>query len=85
MTYENDALMPILVAEVTARTSAFANLSAAEEGKMLSLTTDQKRMVGDNDRRAKEEFLKKLPAINNPSVRMHPKYQAYAAAQGGGH
>lgn len=83
MTYENDPLMPILVNEVNARTSAFANLTSAEEGKMLSLTADQKRMVGDNDRRAKEEFLKKLPAISNPSIRMHPKYQAYAAAQGG--
>ena len=74
MTYENDPLMPILVDEVNNRTQAYANLSSAEESEMLMLTTEQKRLIGENDRRVKEEFLTKLPAINNPGVRMHPKF-----------
>jgi len=74
MTYENDPLMPILVDEVNNRTAAYASLSAAEESEMLSLTAEQKRLIGENDRRVKEDFLSRAPAINNPGVRMHPKF-----------
>jgi len=83
MTYKNDPLMPILHEEITKRTSAYSNLSSEEESAMLSLNADQKRIIGENDRKAKVEFLGKLPAINHAGVRMHPKYQAYAAAHGG--
>jgi hypothetical protein len=83
MTYENDPLMPILVSEVTNRTAAYANLSSAEESEMLMLTAEQKLLIGKDDKRVYNEFLQKLPAINNPGVRMHPKFQAHAAATGG--
>lgn len=82
MTYENDPLMPILETEVNNRTAAYANLSAQEESDLLMLTPEQKQIIAGNDRRAKDEFLTKLPAINNPGVRMHPKFQAYAASTG---
>lgn len=38
MTYEGDPLLPIVAAEVEARTSAYANLSAEEESNLMSLT-----------------------------------------------
>jgi len=51
MTYENDPLLPILQAEVEARTSAYANLSAEEESKLMSLTADHKRIIAENDKK----------------------------------
>lgn len=40
MTYKNDPILPILQDEIHARTTAFKQISAAEESKMLSLTAD---------------------------------------------
>ena len=83
MTYEGDPLLPILQAEVEARTSAYANISAEDESKLMSLTSDHKRIIAENDKKAKQEFLQKPPSINNPGVRLHPKYQAFAKTLGG--
>lgn len=57
MTYEGDPLLPMLQAEVANRTAAYANLSADEEGKLMSLTDDHKRIIAGNDRKSKQEFL----------------------------
>ena len=46
--------------------------------KMMSLTSDHRRIISDNDRKAKQEFLGKLPNVSNPGVRMHQKYLTYA-------
>jgi hypothetical protein len=78
MTYENDPLLPILTEEVMSRTSAYQSLSAEEESAMLSLTADQKRIVVDQDRKAKQEFLTATPNINNAAVKAHEKYREYA-------
>lgn len=83
MTYQGDPLLPILQNEVEARTNAYANISAAEESKLMSLTADHRRIIAENDRKAKQEFLQKLPSVSNPGVRMHPKYQAFASQIGG--
>ena len=40
MEYVNDPILPILITEINARTAEFANLSAADESKLLSLNTD---------------------------------------------
>jgi hypothetical protein len=40
MTYEKDPLLPIVQQEIENRTKAYAGLSAAEEGAMLSLTNE---------------------------------------------
>ena len=45
MTYENDPLLPLVTAEIDARTNAFKGLSAEEESKLLQLTDDQKRII----------------------------------------
>lgn len=77
MTYEGDPLLPILQSEVENRTSAYANLSSEEESKLMSLTADHKRIIAENDKKAKQEFLSKTPAMANPGVRMHSKYLGY--------
>lgn len=83
MTYKNDPLLPILQTEIANRTSAYANLSAEEEAKLLSLSDENKKVIASSDRRAKEEFLKSAPSINNPGVRMHEKYANYVKSVGG--
>jgi hypothetical protein len=51
MTYENDPLLPMLQAEVNSRISHFKGLTPQEEGKMLSLNADQKKIIRDNDKK----------------------------------
>lgn len=50
---------------------------------MLTLNDDQKRIVTDQDRKAKSEFLNAMPAINNAGVKLHPKFKSYVSALGG--
>ena len=57
MTYKGDPLLPIVAEEVQNRTAAFAGLSAEEESKLMSLTGDHKRIIAENDKKAKVEFL----------------------------
>jgi len=52
-------------------------LNAEEEGKLLSLTADQKKLIADQDKRDKAAFLGQAPNIPNPGVKTHPKYLAY--------
>lgn len=79
MTYKNDPLLPILQSEVANRTAAYANMSAAEESNLLALNAETKKVIAASDRRAKEEFLQSAPSINHAGVRMHEKFQNYAA------
>lgn len=51
MKYENDPLLPILQNEMTTRIAHFKGLSAEEEGKLLSLSAEQRRTVADLDRK----------------------------------
>lgn len=51
MKYENDPLLPMLQEEMQKRIAHFKGLSPEEEGKLLSLTADQKRVVADLDRK----------------------------------
>jgi hypothetical protein len=47
MKYESDPLLPILQGEMQARIAHFKGLSAEEEGKLLSLNADQRRVIAD--------------------------------------
>jgi hypothetical protein len=51
MKYEYDPLLPILQNEMQARIAHFKGLTAEEEGRLLSLSADQKRVVADLDRK----------------------------------
>ena len=52
---------------------------------MLSLNADQKKIISEADKREKNSFLSSLPSINNPSVKTHPKFIAYADSVGAKH
>ena len=59
------------------RISHFKGLSAEEEGKLLSLTAEQRRVIADNDRKSKIEYLGTAPNINNPGIKSHEKYKNF--------
>ena len=57
MTYKNDPLMPILTDEINNRVNAFKQLNSEEEGKLLSLNQDQKKIISEADKRDKQAYL----------------------------
>lgn len=69
MKFEHDPLLPILQGEMQNRIAHFKGLSAEEEGKLLSLNADQRRVVADLDRKAKEDYLHATPNINIPGLK----------------
>lgn len=78
MTYKNDPILPILRQEIDNRVNAYKALNAEEEGKLLSLNADQKKVISDADKRDKQAFLAAVPNINNPGVKSHEKYKQFA-------
>ena len=78
MKYENDPLLPILQQEMQQRIAHFKGLSPAEESKLLSLSSEQRRTIADMDRKAKVDYLGTVPNINNPGVKSHEKYKNFA-------
>ena len=82
MEYENDPLLPILQSEIEARTSAYKNLTPAEETNLLMLTDAQKKAVVDADKQAKIGYLAQGPAISNAGVKAHDKFRAYETSIG---
>lgn len=77
MTYSDDKILPMIEAEMAARLEKFKGLSAEEESALLSLTEEQKKIVADNDRKYKNEFLAVAPAITHGTVKNTEKYQGY--------
>lgn len=84
MEYENDPLLPILQKEIESRTSAFVNISAAEEQKLLMLNDTQKKAILEQDKSTKNGFLAATPKITNAGVKSHDKFKLYEASIGGG-
>ena len=54
-----------------------SGMTKEEEGKMLSLSAEQKKVVAENDRKLKNEFLAAAPQISHGTVKMNEKYKAY--------
>jgi hypothetical protein len=51
MSYNNDPILPYVLKEIKARTEEYKSLSAEDESKLLSLTTSQRKVVADMDKR----------------------------------
>ena len=79
MTYEGDPILPMIHSEISSRLTKFQGLSKEEESALLALTADQKKIVVDNDRKLKNEFLGAAPAINHGTVKETAKFKAYVA------
>lgn len=52
-------------------------MTKEEEGNLLSLSEDQRKLVADNDRKMKNEYLASAPAISHGTVKNNEKYHAY--------
>ena len=59
------------------RLAKFRGLSKEEEVKLLALSDEQRKMLAENDRKLKNEFLQQAPAITHGGVKMHEKYKHY--------
>lgn len=77
MTYSEDIILPAIQKEMEHRLTSFKGLTAEEEGKLLSLSADQRTTVASNDRKMKNEFLAQAPAISHGTVKMTEKYKSY--------
>ena len=80
MTYKGDAVLPMIQEEMATRLAKYQNLTAEEEQKLLALTPEQRRLIADNDRRIKNEFLQTPPGISHGAVKAHDKYKNYMKA-----
>jgi len=60
--------------QIAQRLTKFSGLTKEEESALLALNGDQKKIVVHNDKKLKNEFLAKAPAINHGTVKNTPKY-----------
>lgn len=79
MRYQGDTILPLLQEEISKRTAQFEKMSPEEESALLELTANQKRLIADQDHKAKVEFLTKAPNINNAGVKVHEKFKSYVS------
>jgi len=77
MIYKNDIILPMIEEEMKDRLQRFQGMSADEEAALLSLSAEQKKIVADNDGKAKQEFLAAPPHIAHGAVKMNEKYKSY--------
>ena len=82
MEYKNDPLLPILNDEINTRTEAFKGLSAAEESNLLQLSAEQKRIITENDKATKAEFLSTVPKLGHPGLKLSDKYISFTNSIG---
>ena len=57
MTYKEDLILPLIEKEMAERLQKFKGLSLEEETKLLALSSEQKKIVAENDKKMKIEFL----------------------------
>jgi len=77
MTYSHDKVLPMIEAEMAERLVKFQGMSKEEEGKLLSLSEDQKKQIAEIDRRTKNAFIAAAPVINHGTVKTHDKFKQY--------
>ena len=77
MTYENDKILPLIESEISERLQRFKGMSKEDESKLLQLSEEQRRIVSENDKKMKNEFLQAPPHITHGAVKMNDKYRSY--------
>lgn len=80
MTYKGDAVLPMIQDEMATRLQKYSNMSVQEEQELMALNDEQKRIIADNDRKLKNEFLQTAPAVTHGGVKNHEKFQNYMKA-----
>ena len=80
MTYQGDAILPLIQEEMAERLEKFKGLTVEEEQTLLALTDEQKAVIAQADRGIKNEFLQTPPQISHGSVKAHDKFKSYMKA-----
>ena len=75
MAYEGDALLPMFVSEIKSRIEPLKKLTAKEESKLFSLSTDQRRNIAESDHRNKIDYLARPPEVSSASVKNTDTYK----------
>jgi len=72
MTYENDPLLPLISQKIQAKISSLSKLTQEEKVKLVQLTNDQLEGLKTLDRQIRDEFLRKVPKIDQ-SLKAYPQ------------
>jgi hypothetical protein len=81
MTYQDDPLLPFVVRALEQNVRNFSSLSAEEQRRLISLSTEQLESIRANDQRLKKEFLESEPKID-PALKAHPSAARQLAGWG---
>lgn len=65
MDYQNDPLLPLILASIENNVKKITTLSAQEQANLISLTAEQLKSIKDSDVRTRREFLETLPNLDN--------------------
>jgi hypothetical protein len=65
----------MFVSEIRKRVQPLLNLTKEEENRMFALTSDQRKMVVENDHRSKISYLAKPPEVSSGSVKNTDTYR----------
>jgi hypothetical protein len=77
MDYQNDIVLPTLIEKIKVKTAHLKKLTHEEEGKLLSLTNQQKEIITKADKVLKEEYITSPPVVHSPSLKSHNKYKSF--------
>jgi hypothetical protein len=75
MAYQGDVLLPILVSEIKARLDSIRQLGKEEENKLFALTNYQRKLLIEEDNRAKIEYLVNPPDVTSAGVKNADMYK----------
>jgi len=75
MSYEGDVLLPLFLSEIRNGLEPLSKLSKEEEDTLFSLRPEQKKMLIENDNRAKIQYLANPPDVSSGTVKNTEAYK----------
>lgn len=75
MSYEGDVLLPLFLSEIRHGLEPLSKLSKEEEDTLFSLRPEQKKMLIENDNRAKIQYLANPPDVSSGTVKNTEAYK----------
>ena len=75
MAFEGDVLLPLFLSEVRKGLEPLSKLTKEEENTLFALGPEQKKMLIENDNRAKIQYLANPPDVSSGSVKNTEAYR----------
>jgi hypothetical protein len=76
MTYENEPLLPRLLAYIEEFKTKAEALTEKEQAELIGLTKDQKLVISSIDKKIEQAFVHGLPDIKHPKILASSKFQS---------